>query len=292
MPVWSIILICLAVAAICAMSAAVYMRQRDRKKISYMLDALEDGELNFRFVESNKFNRTLNRLRWIFERKRQSEEQESWEKLIRVLTHEIMNTVSPIASLSDALSRYASLPPEEQKMDVKAGLETISASSRDLIKFVETYRELSGIAKPLRKAVMLDHLIERVMHLTEQQCAEAGIQCTYHASTPDILLYVDEGQISQIFVNLIKNAIQAGATQVSITAAIDSQDETCIHVSNNGSMIDKDNREQIFVPFFTTKPSGSGIGLSLSRQIMTRHNGSISLLYSNPTQTVFELIFR
>ncbi len=289
---WQVILISTVAALSAAAVGALWMRRRDRKQVKYMLDALEDGELNFRFVEKNNFNRTLNRLRWIFERQRQRNEQESWTKLIRVLTHEIMNTVSPIASLSDALSKRADLPSDQQDMDIKAGLETISSSSRDLIKFVETYRELSGVARPLKKAVMLDSLVAKVMHLTEQQCHDAGATCSYHPSSSDILLYLDEGQISQIFINLIKNALQAGATEITITAGIDRNEETHVRFANNGSMISKDSQEQIFVPFFTTKPEGSGIGLSLSRQIMNLHNGTITLLRSTPDQTVFELLFR
>ncbi len=289
---WQVILIASVAALLAAAAGALWMRRRDRKQVKYMLDALEDGELNFRFVEKNNFNRTLNRLRWIFERQRQRNEQESWTKLIRVLTHEIMNTVSPIASLSDALSQRADLPVDQQDMDIKAGLETISSSSRDLIKFVETYRELSGVARPIKKAVMLDSLVAKVMHLTEQQCVEYGASCTYNPSSSDILLYLDEGQISQIFINLIKNALQAGATEITITAGIDRNDETHVRFANNGAMISKDSQEQIFVPFFTTKEEGSGIGLSLSRQIMNLHNGTITLLRSTPDQTVFELLFR
>ncbi len=289
---WQVILIASVAALIAAAAGALWMRRRDRRQVKYMLDALEDGELNFRFVEKNNFNRTLNRLRWIFERQRQRNEQESWTKLIRVLTHEIMNTVSPIASLSDALSQRADLPQEQQDMDIKAGLETISSSSRDLIKFVETYRELSGVARPVKKAVMLDTLVTKVIHLTEQQCVEYGASCTYHPSTADILLYLDEGQISQIFINLIKNALQAGATEIQITAGIDRNDETHVRFANNGAMISKDSQEQIFVPFYTTKAEGSGIGLSLSRQIMNLHNGTITLLRSTPDQTAFELLFR
>ena len=105
MPLWQIILLLVLVAIIAAILAAVHVRRNDIKKVGYMMDALEDGELNFRFQERNKFNRTLNRIRTIFEKQRQQHEQDSWTKLIRVLTHEIMNTVSPIASLSDAMAK-------------------------------------------------------------------------------------------------------------------------------------------------------------------------------------------
>lgn len=291
---WPLILTCavLATAVVSAVAATVVTTRHDRKKIKYMLDSLEDGELNFHFTEKNSFNRTLNRLRWIFERQRQKSEHESWTKLIRVLTHEIMNSVSPIASLSDALSQDAALPEDERSMDIQAGLEAISTSSRDLIKFVETYRALSGVARPLKKATMLDALVSRVIHLTEAQCAASDVSCSYRALSEDILLYVDEGQVSQILVNLIKNAVQAGASHIDISAKIDSDEEIHVLVANDGEPISRESQEQIFVPFFTTKAEGSGIGLSLSRQIMNLHNGTISLLRSNDRETVFELLFR
>ena len=103
--VWHIVGVSVIVAIVAAVIASVRTRRKDIRKVAYMMDALEDGELNFRFQEKNKFNRTLNRIRTIFEKQRQAHEQDSWTKLIRVLTHEIMNTVSPIASLSDALSK-------------------------------------------------------------------------------------------------------------------------------------------------------------------------------------------
>jgi signal transduction histidine kinase len=292
MNLWLVIVIVVAVVAVAVAVTAVAVRRKDRRKVDFMLDAIEDDELNFRFAETSGLNKSLNRLRWIFERQRQRNEQESWTKLIRVLTHEIMNTVSPIASLSDALSKYVDLPPEQQEMDVKKGLETISASSRDLIKFVETYRELSGVARPVRKAVMLDDLIGKVVHLTEKQCLDAGAECTYKASTPDIMLYIDESQISQVMINLVKNALQAGSKHIDINAYTDKAGETHVRVSDDGSPIPHDVQEQIFVPFFTTKSDGSGIGLSISRQIMNRHGGTITLLSSSPASTTFELLFR
>ena len=124
-----ILILAISVVVITAMVTAMVIRERDRKKLEYMLDAFEDEELNFRFQENSKFNKTLNRIKWIVEKRRQQNEQESWSKLIRVLTHEIMNTVSPIASLSEALSEQMNMP--SAKMDVKAGLETISSSSKE-----------------------------------------------------------------------------------------------------------------------------------------------------------------
>lgn len=292
MPIWGIILTVMAAIFLTAVVTAIYVRRKDRKKLQYMLDAFEDGEYNFRFKEDSKFNITLNRIKWIVDRRRQQNEQESWTKLIRVLTHEIMNTVSPIASLSDALSHYVDVPQESRDVDVKAGLETIASSSKDLIRFVESYRELAGVARPVKKALMVDELVSKVIELTSRQCLDAGVSCSYIAETEDVLIYADESQISRILINLIKNAIQAEARHISITSGIDSEEQTIISVSNDGIPISPASREQIFIPFFTTKRDGSGIGLSLSRQIMLAHNGRLDLVRSDSQCTCFTLLFR
>lgn len=286
-----IILLCVAVALVAAGIAVWWTRRKDIDKVAYMMDALEDGELNFRFQEKNKFNRTLNRIRTIFEKQRQAHEQDSWTKLIRVLTHEIMNTVSPIASLSDALSKSMDADGHSE-LDVKAGLETISDSSKNLIRFVEDYRELSGVARPVRKAIEIGPLLDKVWELNREFLASKGAECNIKLEEPDLMVFADEGQISQILINLIKNALQAEAKHISITAGMRPEDELWIRIANDGSPIPPGSQEQIFVPFFTTKADGSGIGLSISRQIMRAHGGSIALLYSNVKETAFELVFR
>ena len=291
METWQIISLVAIVAIIVAVLAIIRTRQKDIKKVAYMMDAMEDGELNFRFQDKNRFNRTLNRIRTIFEMQRQQHEQDSWTKLIRVLTHEIMNTVSPIASLSDALAKSVD-ENGHSELDVKAGLETISDSSKNLIDFVKTYRELSGVAKPVRKALVLNDLINSVIALNSEYTASCGAVCSYRPEDDDLMVFADEGQISQIFINLIKNALQAGAKHIDITAKMGKDDEVIVDVANDGEPIPVSSQEQIFIPFFTTKKEGSGIGLSISRQIMRNHNGSIELTQSNASQTVFELIFR
>ena len=289
--IWHIVGACVIVAVIAAVIAKIRTRQKDIKKVAYMMDALEDGELNFRFQDKNKFNRTLNRIRTIFEKQRQAHEQDSWTKLIRVLTHEIMNTVSPIASLSDALAKSMD-ENGHSELDVKSGLDTISDSSKNLIKFVETYRQLSGVARPLRRAVDLQELMDQVISLNSEYAASCGATCTYRPEEPDLMIYADEGQISQILINLIKNALQAGAKHIDISARMGKEDDVIIQVANDGAPIPVSAQEQIFVPFYTTKKEGSGIGLSLARQIMRQHNGTIDLLRSDVNQTVFQLIFR
>ena len=289
--IWHIVGACVIVAIIAAVIATIRTRQKDIKKVAYMMDALEDGEFNFRFQDKNRFNRTLNRIRTIFEKQRQAHEQDSWTKLIRVLTHEIMNTVSPIASLSDALAKSMD-ENGHSELDVKSGLDTISDSSKNLIKFVETYRQLSGVARPLRKAVDLQELMDQVISLNSEYAASCGATCTYRPEEPDLMIYADEGQISQVLINLIKNALQAGAKHIDISARMGKDDEMILQVANDGAPIPVSAQEQIFVPFYTTKKEGSGIGLSLARQIMRQHNGTIDLVRSDVDQTVFQLIFR
>ncbi len=289
--IWHILGASGIVAILVAVIATIRTRHQDIKKVAYMMDALEDGELNFRFQDKNKFNRTLNRIRTIFEKQRQAHEQDSWTKLIRVLTHEIMNTVSPIASLSDALSKSMD-EDGHSELDVKAGLDTISDSSKNLIKSVETYRQLSGVARPVRKAIDLKELMAGVIALNSEFAANCGAICKYRPEEDDLMIYADEGQISQILINLIKNALQAGAKHIDISARMGKDDEVIIDVANDGTPIPVSAQEQIFVPFFTTKKEGSGIGLSISRQIMRNHDGTISLLRSDVNQTVFELRFR
>ena len=281
--IWIWVVVVAVVAAIVV--TALIVRRNDARKVGFMMDALEDGELNFHFKEKSALNRALNRIKGIFERRDAANEESSQNKLFRVMTHEIMNTVAPIASLSDALLT-------EEGVDVKAGLETISASSKDLIRFVESYRSMTQAQPPVRKAVMVDELMDRVLLLNKAKVTEQGATLTYHANTPDLLIYADEGQIMMVFNNLIKNAVQAGATSIRITADLNSEDQTVIRVANNGKAIPLRQKEEIFIPFYTTKPNGTGIGLSLSKQIMVKHNGTLVLEQSDSNVTIFALIFK
>lgn len=285
MSVWLWILVVVVAVALAVVATAIIVRRRDARKVTFAMDALEDGELNFHFKENTRLNRALNRIRGIFERRSAVDETNSWSKLFRVMTHEIMNTVAPIASLSDALT-------QADDVDMKAGLETISASSKDLIRFVESYRNLSQVAPPMRQAVMVDEMMHRVLSLNMAKVAEQGASLSYQANTPDLLIYADEGQLMQVFNNLIKNAVQAGATIIRVTADLNRDDQTVIRVINNGKAIPLRQIEDIFLPFYTTKPNGTGIGLSLSRQIMLRHNGDLRLEQSDSNLTVFAVIFK
>lgn len=401
-------------AVLSGLAAALYFSGKTFRKISYMLDALEDKETNFKFSEKplfqRRFHRTLNRLKLIFEKEKQEiaeqelfygrildhvntgvivvdvsekrygrvlysnapasgilgitafsnirqagkvslelgnafqnilsgeketrvsfynekgrmnvmvtstpavlhgddvrilvlnditdeishNEEVSWNRLIRVLTHEIMNTVTPIASLSRTLSEELDSVSDDRlpvKDNLRLGLDTISESSRGLIRFVESYRSLTRVSPPVRKAFYVRELIERVRNLTKEQFNASSAVLSYVEKSDDILLYADQDQIAQIIVNMLKNALQAGASHVEISAEIDFSENVVLEISNDGQPIPKENLEEIFVPFYTTKSDGTGIGLSISRQIMRLHNGSIALLCSTPEKTVFQLKF-
>ena len=148
------------------------------------------------------------------------------------------------------------------------------------------------MAPPVKKAFYFKELAERVISLTREQAAMSGAVCTYEEMSEDIILYADEGQITQILINLVKNAVQAEARNVVITAQLTPSEQTVISVTNDGLPISRESQDEIFVPFFTTKQEGTGIGLSLSRQIMRLHNGSLKLTKSDEKGTVFTLVFK
>lgn len=173
----------------------------------------------------------------------------------------------------------------------KAGLDTISSSSRSLIRFVESYRTLTRIPLPIRKAFLLKELVDRVFQLTVEIHTDSRVAMRYLELSDDVILYADESQIMQILVNLQKNAIQAQATQVTISSEIDPDGRVVIKVANNGAKIEKHDTDELFVPFYTTKPDGTGIGLSISRQIMRMHGGTLNLTKTDATETIFTLIF-
>ena len=219
-------------------------------------------------------------------REMENNESESWTRLIRVLTHEIMNTVTPIASLSSALSQNLA---DYDAEDVRSALGTIASSSEGLISFVQSYRSLTHIAAPVRKAFYLKDLVNDSVTIAQTNWPSA--QVSYHELSEDIILYADFGQISQVMNNLIKNAVQAGASEIDITASIDKRERTVINVANNGEPISETGKEQIFVPFYTTKgASGTGVGLSLCRQIIRLNGGTINLTSSTAESTVFTIV--
>ena len=219
-------------------------------------------------------------------REMENKESESWTRLIRVLTHEIMNTVTPVASLSLALSQNLDSYSAE---DIRSALGTIASSSEGLISFVQSYRSLTHISAPVRKAFYLKDLVNDSVNIAKANWPSVNV--LYRELSSDVILYADYGQMSQVLNNLIKNAVQAGAGNVSITASIDKREQTVIDIANDGEPISASGQEQLFVPFYTTKgSSGTGVGLSLCRQIVRLNGGTIKLSSSTPEATVFTIV--
>ena len=288
MNIWIWIAIIIIVAIIAIMATIAITNHKTVRKLNYMFDAFEDGETNFKFSEKGGLNKSLNRLRGIFEKQKIANEQESWTKLTRVLTHEIMNTLAPVVSLTDSLNRNVKIIDDEI---LKESLDIISDSSHHLIEFVTTYRQITGITRPVRQRMDLIKTIEKTIKLHDQLLSEKNVKVLTRFPENEIIVYADEIQITQVIQNLIKNAWQAGACNIEFNLKRLADDSIVLWVKNDGHPIPVEAQEQIFIPFYTTKDDGTGIGLSVCRQIMRYHKGSIDLLRSNSSETIFELSF-
>lgn len=222
----------------------------------------------------------------------EDKEVDTWIRLTRVLTHEIMNSVTPITSISSTLlSRH-----DEMKEELRNGLELISDTGKGLISFVESYRRFTHIPTPQPTLFYVGRFIERMTQLASHHHA-SHIAIQTDIRPDDLILYADEDLIGQVVLNLLKNAIQAIGPdhpdgQITVRASCNSNESIVIEISNNGPVIPPEEAEHIFTPFFTTKEGGSGIGLSVARQIMRLSGGSISLK-SNASnhRTTFVLLF-
>lgn len=209
-----------------------------------------------------------------------NQEVDSWVKLLRVLTHEIMNTITPITSLSETLLANA-------QGEQRDGLEVINKTGHELISFVENYRRFTHVPKPQPALFYVRPFLQRMISLTERQVS-------LNVEPANLMLYADESLIAHVVTNIFKNACQATnpSQSISVSAFTDSREAVIIDITNSGELIPDDIAQHIFVPFFTTKAEGSGIGLSLSRQIMRLSNGSITLRQDRKLGLVtFELIF-
>jgi two-component system, NtrC family, nitrogen regulation sensor histidine kinase NtrY len=234
----------------------------------------------------------------------QRQEAEAWQNLTRVLRHEIMNSITPISSLTSTLREILQHDlvkrdshfelNEETTTDIKDGLMTIENRSKGLIKFIDAYREYTSLPKPTIKTVMLKDLIEKVATLMKEELKRTNIAFTYSCSSDYLTIQADEEMIEQVLINLLKNAKEALQETSGASLALQAHyhdNSVKIEVTDNGPGIIKEAIENIFVPFYTTKRSGSGIGLSLSRQIMQLHNGSITVVSEPEVKTVFTLRF-
>jgi two-component system, NtrC family, nitrogen regulation sensor histidine kinase NtrY len=234
----------------------------------------------------------------------QKQELEAWQNLTRALRHEIMNSITPISSLTSTLREILDHDMERKESqwvlkdegadDLREGLSTIENRSRGLIKFIDAYREYTSLPKPKMTTVRLKELLEKVAQLMKNEIKKTNIDFHFECSSEYLTIQADAEMIEQVLINLLKNAIEALAEtedpRLTLTGSYEDS-AVLIEVMDNGPGIIKEAREHIFVPFYTTKRTGSGIGLSLSRQIMQMHNGSLSVESEPDVKTVFTMKF-
>ena len=234
----------------------------------------------------------------------EEKEMEAWQNLVRVLTHEIMNSVTPISSLAGIVEEdlkhklekgtEVNLKKEEAE-DMYLSLQTISRRSEGLIRFVKEFRNLTHIPKPKLTEVNVKSLLEEMALLHKKELADHGVSISISVDPEHLTISVDKNMIEQVLINLIKNAIQAFEEQpdkrIELTGYASEKGRAAISVKDNGAGIDAEALEKIFIPFFSTKKTGSGIGLSLSKQIMRQHEGRISVKSKLGEGTEFILRF-
>ncbi len=234
----------------------------------------------------------------------EEQELEAWQKLIRVLTHEIMNSVTPIASLAatlnDLVQNFGSSAGDEAakreySSDLEGGLKTIQKRSEGLLHFVNAYRDLTRVPRPDLKIFRIAELFRQVEQLMQEETRSQLVRLETVVHPADLELLADQELVEQILINMLKNSVQALKGQknglIRLSSRIDDRGRIIIRVSDNGPGIPAELRDKIFIPFFTTKPEGSGIGLSLSRQIMRLHRGTIAVHSKSGEETVFSLRF-
>jgi signal transduction histidine kinase len=232
-------------------------------------------------------------------------EIEAWQKLIRVITHEIMNSITPISSLASTINEMLrdnfQITEENKKFesesltDIHDAAQTIQKRSQGLLHFVDAYRNLTLIQKPNFQLFPVKELFARVEKLMQANIKDKGIRLKTNVDPKSLELTADPELIEQVLINLLLNALQSVGGQkkarIDLISQLDGRGRILVQVKDNGPGIEKDNLEKIFIPFFSTKDKGSGIGLSLSRQIMRLHHGSITVQSEPKKQTIFTLRF-
>ncbi len=235
----------------------------------------------------------------------EEKEIESWQRLIRVLTHEIMNSITPISSLAATIQEMLVNPETNQielsRLDaddiesIHSAMSTIESRSRGLLNFVEIYRNLTRIPKPNFRHFRVKEMFDRAHELLKPKFDQLNIECSCKVFPDELMIVADPDLVDQVVINLILNAIDAVKGQpqprISIVASVNLNNRITIDFADNGHGITPDLMDKIFMPFFTSKKEGSGIGLSLSRQIMQMHKGAISFKSKPEEGTVFTLTF-
>jgi two-component system, NtrC family, nitrogen regulation sensor histidine kinase NtrY len=234
----------------------------------------------------------------------QAKELEAWQNLTKVLRHEIMNSIAPISSLTSTLSEVLkedvsklngqNVIGDESLEDLTEGLSTISGRSEGLINFVNAYRDYTNLPEPVKRQTDLNQLIQNTTSLLKNDFNKAKIQLEIESDHEPILLNIDYQLIEQVLINILKNALEVVENQENGIVKVQlfrNQEEVCVSIRDNGSGITDEAKEKIFMPFFSTKNRGSGIGLSLSKQIMQLHGGDIQLETELGNGSTFNMIF-
>ena len=237
--------------------------------------AMEFGGKQLRVISIGNIHEELDR-----------KEVESWEKLTRILTHEIMNSLAPVTSISHTL-----LSSSGDAETMRQGLETIHTTSDRLLRFVDSFRAVTRIPAPQKAPFYLSELVAESLSLIPHE----GIEVEVSIEPENTMLYADRALMSQVMVNLLKNASEALLAQdcdrkITIRSTIDAEERIQIEITNNGKAIPAEVAENIFTPFFTTKPDGSGIGLAVSRQIVRLHGGSLRLKHNEEGRVTFAIV--
>ena len=272
-----------ALFGFCILALSVFLykdQQKTVKRMEYLIESIHYGDLSLFYPsDSMTEDAALEALRSrLYSSVVAEAETEAWQKLIRVLTHEIMNSIAPVISLSETVAERATINGMNEKdyaIMVQA-MQTIHRRSKGLLDFVENYRKLTRLPLPTLRNFSVSALFDDIRLLFP----EKSDILFFHVKPEDLNLYADRIMVEQVLINLLKNAIEACEESLSpqiIVEAVQKNGMVIISVIDNGSGIVPEAIDKIFVPFFTTKPKGSGIGLSLCRQIMNRHRGSISL---------------
>lgn len=222
-------------------------------------------------------------------------EANAWQKLLSVMTHEIMNSVAPIASLADTLKgRLIHDPSPDEIDDLGIGIDTIKKRSEGLLRFAQTYRNLNKISQPQIKPIAVGELFSNMYNLLNPTMEQKNIDLDITLKDPELVLYADPNLIEQVLINLLlnaKDALQDKADAQVQMSAMEANNKLVIKIMDNGRGIPNEVLDKIFVPFFSTKSNGSGIGLSLSKQIMLMHKGNIHVASKENEGTAFELVF-
>lgn len=218
-------------------------------------------------------------------------ELDAWQKLIRILTHEIVNSVTPINTLTTAMISQlnkAAYPDNEHTRNLASGFQAIRKRNTGLLAFVENFRKVNRIPVPNLQTIRIDELLRNLQSLLRAEFKKIEVISTIEEG---FTLEADEELIIQVLINLIKNSVEAGASKIEIIAKFAASERPQIIIEDNGHGIEEENMDKIFIPFFSLKEQGSGIGLSLSRQIMRLHHGEIAVGYTDSTGTSMVLSF-